>query len=70
MKKRTLEKYKKEIQSFLDKGYSLRQVIDRLNIELEKHKPNTSQYRNIQNHIVAAESFIDIGYYFPNPNNG
>ena len=70
MKKRTLEKYKKEIQSFLDKGYSLRQVIDILNIQLQKHKPNTSKYKNIQNHIVAAELFKDIGYYFPDPDIG
>ena len=70
MKKSTLKKYKKEIQSFLNKGYSLRQVIDKLNTELQKHNKGTSQYRNIQNHIVAAESFKDIGYYFPNPNNG
>ena len=70
MKKSTLKKYTKEIQSFLDKGYSLRQVIDILNIQLQKHNKGTSQYRNVENHLVAAKSMIDLSYYFPTPNQG
>ncbi len=65
MKKATLKFHKKQVQSFIDKGYSIQQVIDILNVQLKKHKSTTSQYRNIKNHILAAESMITLTDYFP-----